>query len=159
MSNCITAALVDGVGVIAAMAGLLADAGVDEQCLRAVAGVAKLACRRVHEIFATTISAGVLGGDVGRRLLGANPAHQAYLDKQMRCVAHAYLDGMKRTLGGSEVSFRIHRDEHGPRCLSSAKYSKAPPTTAPSPAVSPVHQASAGGAMTANPCAVPDLEW
>jgi len=32
---------------------------------------------------------------------------------QTRCVAHAYLDGIKRTLGGSDISFRIRRDEHG----------------------------------------------
>lgn len=70
-----------GWGVIAAMAGLLADAGIDEQRLRPVAAVANAACRHVHEIFATTISAGVLGVDVGRRLLGANPVYQAYLDE------------------------------------------------------------------------------
>ena len=32
---------------------------------------------------------------------------------QTRCVAHVYLDGIKRTLRGSDISFRVRRDEHG----------------------------------------------
>jgi hypothetical protein len=76
-------------GVVAAMAGLLAEAGVDGERLAAVAAAANTACRWVHEVFATTISAGVLGIESSRELLAATPRYAGYLE-----------DGL--ALGGAE---------------------------------------------------------
>jgi len=71
------------------MAGLLAGAGVDSDRLAAVAASANSACRWVHEVFATTISAGVMGLASGRELLASTPRYAAYLE-----------DGL--VLGGSD---------------------------------------------------------
>lgn len=46
----------------------------------------------------------------------ATASRRAALE-QTRCVAHAYRDAIRRTLGGSDVTFRIRRDEHGPLVL------------------------------------------
>lgn len=76
-------------GLVAAMAGLLAEAGVDPDRLRGVAAVANSSCRQVHEIFATTISCGVLGVPEGRKLLAGNARYLAYLDEGLRLGGEA----------------------------------------------------------------------
>jgi len=42
-----------------------------------------------------------------------------------RRVAHVYLDGIERTLGGSQISFQVRRNEQGQLDSASAKYSRA----------------------------------
>jgi hypothetical protein len=71
-------------GLVAAMAGLLAGAGIEPDRLRDVAAVANSACRRVHEVFATTISCGVIGIPGGRRMLAGNDRYLSYLDEGLR---------------------------------------------------------------------------
>ena len=71
--------------------------------------------RRLTPAFSLLVAGSATAWHTYRRRR-ATTSRRAALE-QMRCVAHAYLDGMKRTLGGSEVSFRIRRDEHGPVAL------------------------------------------
>jgi hypothetical protein len=68
-------------GTLAAMSGILAEAGVDEERLTQVARTANGSARQVHEVFATTISVGVLGVETGRRLLVGNEVYSAYLNQ------------------------------------------------------------------------------
>lgn len=68
-------------GTLAAMSGILAEAGVDAERLTHVARTANDSARRVHEVFATTVSVGVLGIETGRRLLTGNSVYSAYLDQ------------------------------------------------------------------------------
>ncbi len=68
-------------GLVAAMAGLLADSGVDPDRLRAVSGYANKRARHVHEVFATTVSVGVLGVQRGRELLTGNRRYLRFLDQ------------------------------------------------------------------------------
>ena len=68
-------------GLIAAMAGLLAEAGVDEQALGPLARKANGACWQVHEVFATTISSGAVGVPQARRLMAGNDLYLGYLDE------------------------------------------------------------------------------
>jgi hypothetical protein len=68
-------------GLLAAMAGLLAEADPALGHLRRVATAANRACRRVHEVFASTISCGVVGVEQGRRLLAQSPVYLSYLDE------------------------------------------------------------------------------
>ncbi|MEV0570316.1 hypothetical protein [Dactylosporangium sp. NPDC050588] len=70
-----------GWGLMAAMAGLLSEADPGLGSLRRVAAAANAACRQVHEVFATTISCGVVGIEQGRRLLDESPVYRAYLDE------------------------------------------------------------------------------
>jgi hypothetical protein len=73
-----------GWGLVSAMAGLLSEAdatsNVHRQRLRAVAAAANSTCRTVHEIFATTISAGAIGVLHSRQLLAGNSEYLAHLD-------------------------------------------------------------------------------
>jgi hypothetical protein len=68
-------------GLIAAMAGLLAEAGVNEQALAPLARKANGACWQVHEVFATTISSGAIGVPQARRLMAGNDLYLGYLDE------------------------------------------------------------------------------
>ncbi len=71
-------------GVTAAMAGLLANVGVDPARLRPIADHANGSARAVHELFATTVSVGVVGVPEGRRLLGSNVAYLDYLNSGLK---------------------------------------------------------------------------
>lgn len=71
-------------GVTAAMSGLLADAGIDSDRFRRVAGHANSSARHVHEVFATTIGVGVLGVPEGRLLLAGNRSYLDYLEAGLR---------------------------------------------------------------------------
>jgi hypothetical protein len=66
-------------GLTAAMAGLLAEEGVDTDRLNDVATVMNASCRQVHEVFATTISSGVIGLEAAGRLLRGNERYLSYL--------------------------------------------------------------------------------
>lgn len=66
-------------GLVAAMSGLLSEYSDDER-LRDVAKLANAASRRVHEVFATTISCGVLGVQTSRALLAGNRTYLDHLD-------------------------------------------------------------------------------
>jgi hypothetical protein len=68
-------------GLIAAMAGLLADAGVEPDALARVARKANGACWQVHEVFATTISSGAVGMPLARQLMAGNDLYLGYLDE------------------------------------------------------------------------------
>ena len=68
-------------GLVAAMAGLLADAGVDPDRLRPVSNYANKRARHVHEVFATTVSVGVLSVQRGRELLTGNRRYLRFLDQ------------------------------------------------------------------------------
>jgi hypothetical protein len=68
-----------GWGLVAAMAGLLSEAGVDTERLRPVAAAANATCRRVHEVFATTIAASALGVKEAELLLTGNSEYLAHL--------------------------------------------------------------------------------
>lgn len=68
-------------GTLAAMSGILAEAGVDEERLTHVARTANGSARQVHEVFATTISVGVLGVETSRGLLAGNGVYSAYLNQ------------------------------------------------------------------------------
>lgn len=70
-----------GWGLLAAMAGLLAASGTDPERLRAVESFANRRARHVHEIFATTVSAGVFGVQRGRELMHGNRRYLRYLDQ------------------------------------------------------------------------------
>jgi hypothetical protein len=65
-------------GVTAAMAGLLAEEGVETKKLRMIAAAFNSGARRVHEVFATTLSCGVLGIETTRACL-AEP-YTTFLD-------------------------------------------------------------------------------
>lgn len=66
-------------GVLAAFSGMVADAGQDVARMRAVATFTNHVCRRVHEVFATTVSAGAFGLDEGFRMLVGNETYLGYL--------------------------------------------------------------------------------
>jgi hypothetical protein len=68
-------------GTVAAMSGILAEAGVDSERLTLVARTANDSAREVHEVFATTVSVGVLGVDTGRLLLTRNDVYSGYLNR------------------------------------------------------------------------------
>lgn len=68
-------------GLVAAMSGLLAAAGVDAQRLGAVAGLANRRAKDVHEVFATTLSVGALGVERSRALLSDNQRYLRYLER------------------------------------------------------------------------------
>lgn len=68
-------------GTLAAMSGLLAEAGVASERLGQVSHAANGATRLVHEVFATTVSVGVLGVEEGRTLLTGNRAYTNYLER------------------------------------------------------------------------------
>lgn len=70
-----------GWGLIGAMAGLLATSDSDPDRLKSVANYANRQAKHVHEIFATTISAGVLGIPRGRELMAGNRQYLRYLDQ------------------------------------------------------------------------------
>jgi hypothetical protein len=70
-----------GWGLVAAMAGLLTEADPALGHLRRVAAAANGACRRVHEVFAITISCGAVGVEQGRRLLAETPVYPSYRDE------------------------------------------------------------------------------
>jgi hypothetical protein len=70
-----------GWGLVAAMAGLLAASGTRPVELRAVADFANRRARHVHEVFATTVSCGVLGVDRARGLLAGNRRYTRYLEQ------------------------------------------------------------------------------
>lgn len=67
-------------GVTAAMSSLLAEAGIRPATLSNVALIANEAARNVHEVFATTISCGVLGVPESRLVLGDNDRYVRYLN-------------------------------------------------------------------------------
>jgi hypothetical protein len=71
-------------GLIAAMAGLLANAGINEQALSALARKANGSCWQVHEVFATAISSGAVGVPTARRLLAGNDLYLGYLEEGLR---------------------------------------------------------------------------
>lgn len=71
-------------GLIAAMAGLLANAGVDEEALDSLARKANGGCWQVHEVFATTISSGAVGVPAARRLMAGNDLYLGYLEDGLR---------------------------------------------------------------------------
>lgn len=71
-------------GLIAAMAGLLANAGVNKQALQPLARKANGGCWQVHEVFATTISCGAVGVPMARRLLAGNDLYLGYLEDGLR---------------------------------------------------------------------------
>lgn len=68
-------------GTLSAMSGLLAEAGVFPERLGQVSHAANSAAREVHEVFATTVSVGVLGVEEGRLLLTGNDAYTGYLER------------------------------------------------------------------------------
>lgn len=68
-------------GTLAAMSGILAEAGVDAERLTQVARTANESARQVHEVFATTVSVGVLGVETGRQLLSGNKVYSGYLNR------------------------------------------------------------------------------
>lgn len=70
-----------GWGVVAAMAGLLAESGVRTSELQAVADFANRRARHVHEVFATTISCGVIGVAHARTLLEGNRRYSRFLEQ------------------------------------------------------------------------------
>lgn len=70
-----------GWGLVAAMSGLLAGSGVRAEELNAVADYANRRARNVHEVFATTVSCGVLGMDRARALLARNRRYTRYLQQ------------------------------------------------------------------------------
>ncbi len=67
-------------GLVAAMSGLLADAGVGTESHRRIAALLNGGARMVHERFATTVSVGVLGVPKGRELLSGNVRYLGYLE-------------------------------------------------------------------------------
>ncbi|WP_157129223.1 hypothetical protein [Nocardia amamiensis] len=71
-----------GWGISSAMAGLLAESGLDR--LGRIVREMHESCRTVHETFATTISSGVVGIAVGRRMLAGNVEYTRYLDDGLR---------------------------------------------------------------------------
>jgi hypothetical protein len=79
-----------GWGVLAAFCGMLAEANVNADRMRAVATFANEACRRVHEVFATTTSTGALGVDEGRQLLAGNDVYLDYLGEGLRLGGATY---------------------------------------------------------------------
>ncbi len=68
-------------GLIAAMSGLLAKTGVNATQLEPVARYLNRRAKGVHEIFATTISIGVLGVEKGQALLSGNRRYLQYLEQ------------------------------------------------------------------------------
>lgn len=70
-----------GWGLVAAMAGLLAASGTRTVELNAVADFANRRARHIHEVFATTVSCGVLGVDRARGLLAGNRRYTRYLEQ------------------------------------------------------------------------------
>lgn len=68
-------------GLIAAMSGLLAEAGIEPDALAPLARKANGACWQVHEVFATTISSGAVGVPQARRLMAGNDLYLGYLDE------------------------------------------------------------------------------
>ncbi|WP_405180048.1 hypothetical protein OG225_01225 [Nocardia sp. NBC_01377] len=71
-----------GWGISSAMAGLLAEAGMDR--LGRIAREMHDSCRTVHETFATTVSSGVVGIPAARRMLTGNAPYTRYLDDGIR---------------------------------------------------------------------------
>lgn len=71
--------------------------------------------RRLTSAFSLLVAGSVTAWHTYRRR-PATTTRRAALE-QTRCIAHAYRDAIRRTLGGSQVSFRIRRDEHGPVVL------------------------------------------
>lgn len=70
-----------GWGLIGAMAGLLSESGHRRDQLQTVAQYCNKRARHVHEVFATTVSAGVLGVQRARELLVDNHRYLRYLDQ------------------------------------------------------------------------------
>jgi len=68
-------------GLLAAMAGLLAEAGVEPETLGSLARKANGASWQVHEVFATTISSGAVGVPLARQLMVGNDLYLGYLDE------------------------------------------------------------------------------
>lgn len=67
-------------GLVAAMAGLLADEGIERERLEPLAAAMNASCRRVHEVFATTVSCGVVGLRETALLFDDNPVYRAHLE-------------------------------------------------------------------------------
>jgi hypothetical protein len=67
-------------GLVAAMAGLLHQAGHGPNTLGAAAVLMNNCCREVHELFATTISCGAVGIPQARELLAGNALYLQYLE-------------------------------------------------------------------------------
>lgn len=70
-----------GWGLIGAMAGLLAACDSEPGRLKSLASHANRQAKHVHEVFATTISVGVLGVPRGRELMAGNRQYLRYLDQ------------------------------------------------------------------------------
>lgn len=66
-------------GLLSAMSGLLAEGGVDPERLAPVSTFSNRRARNVHEVFATTISVGVLGVQQGQKLLAGNRRYLRFL--------------------------------------------------------------------------------
>jgi hypothetical protein len=87
-----------GYGLVASLSAQLAGRGVRPYALREVFQEMVGQSQRVHEVFATTLSAGVVGVDLVHRLLSGNPEYSDHLDTGLRLAGLAVPESQRVTV-------------------------------------------------------------
>ncbi|MBO4164759.1 hypothetical protein [Micromonospora antibiotica] len=90
-----------GYGLVAALSARLSGRGVSRYRLREVFHEMVVRSRQVHEVFATTLAAGVVGVDLTRRLLSDNTDYTGHLETGLRLAGPGVPEPRRATVAAA----------------------------------------------------------